>query len=81
MFDSAEELIQKIDKQLQDHLKECEKTLKHRGLSYRDMNKVIYQLEVPSNVKVPKDWTVMTKTQVGTVERHKSWGYEIHDRF
>jgi DNA mismatch repair protein MSH6 len=41
---------------------------RHRGLVYKDLGKEIYQLEVPAKIKVPKDWTVMSKTQ--TVSRY-----------
>ena len=36
---------------------------RHRGIVYKDLGKEIYQLEVPAKIKVPKDWTVMSKTQ------------------
>ena len=38
-------------------------TIRHRGLVYKDLGKEIYQLEVPAKIKVPQDWTVMSKTQ------------------
>lgn len=62
-YDAMNAKVEEIDQRFEKHRKECETVLQHRGLTYRDIGKEIYQLEVPAKLKVPKDWIMMSKTQ------------------
>ncbi|KAH9248239.1 hypothetical protein BASA81_014121 [Batrachochytrium salamandrivorans] len=62
-FDAAEAAVVEIEGRLNAYLRECEKKLNYKGISFKDMGKEIFQMEVPVKVKVPADWTVMSNTK------------------
>ncbi|KAI8928158.1 muts domain V-domain-containing protein [Entophlyctis helioformis] len=63
VFDAAEQAVADVEAKLTSHRRECERKLNVSGLAYKDIGKEIYQLEVSAKIKVPSDWTVMSKTQ------------------
>lgn len=52
-----------IESELEDMLSQYKKQLKCSGATFKDIGKEIYQVEVPSNVKVPGNWTKVSGTQ------------------
>ena len=50
------------EKKLQSYRQECEKAISCR-ITYKDIGKEVYQLEVSSKTKTPKNWVVMSKTK------------------
>lgn len=60
-FDDSVDRIARIERELKDHRKSWEKELKTKVV-FKDIGKEIYQLEVGKNVKVPKDWAMMSST-------------------
>ncbi|KAI8895574.1 muts domain V-domain-containing protein [Globomyces pollinis-pini] len=61
-YDENRRVIDDVEDRLEKHLRECEKKCSSK-IVFRDIGKEIYQLEVPAKAKVPRDWTVMSKTQ------------------
>ncbi|KAJ6104493.1 hypothetical protein N7523_010813 [Penicillium sp. IBT 18751x] len=63
-FDSSQEYIDQLHKDLDNLLKKARRDLGSTAICYRDNGKEIYQLEVPIKVKnVPKDWNQMSATK------------------
>ncbi|KAI8805196.1 DNA mismatch repair protein msh6 [Cladochytrium replicatum] len=64
-YDNAQGEVDRIEKQFEQHRVEQSQKLGVRlsEISYKDMGKELFQLELPAKVKVPKDWTVMSQTQ------------------
>ncbi len=63
-YDCSENELLGIQHQLQMFLKEQERLLGCIGkFKYKDLGKELYQLEVPSSVKVPSDYMLMSKTK------------------
>ncbi|KAL2916362.1 DNA mismatch repair protein msh6 [Polyrhizophydium stewartii] len=62
-FDAADEGVARVEERLEAYRRECETKLGFKGVSYKDMGKEIYQLELPTRIKAPKDWTVMSNTK------------------
>ncbi|KAJ1549627.1 DNA mismatch repair protein msh6, partial [Cladochytrium tenue] len=63
VFDQANGDFAKIESELEEYRKTQMKALGVRSLSYKDIGKDLYQLEVPAKVSVPKSWKLMSKTQ------------------
>ncbi|KAJ3091283.1 DNA mismatch repair protein msh6 [Quaeritorhiza haematococci] len=61
-YDAAEEAVQSVMNELEAYRKQQERKLGCK-IAYKDIGKEIFQLEVPSKIKVPKDWMQMSKTQ------------------
>lgn len=60
-FDESQEVIFGIEKDLASLLLKKRKELGCTSqVNYKNVGKEIYQLEVPSSVKVPKDWQMMS---------------------
>lgn len=63
-FDSSQETIEQLHKNLDNLLKKARRDLGSSAICYRDNGKEIYQLEVPIKVKnIPKDWNQMSATK------------------
>lgn len=63
-FDTSQEFIEKLHKDLDNLLKKARRDLGSTAICYRDNGKEIYQLEVPIKVKnIPKDWNQMSATK------------------
>jgi len=63
-WNSINQQIKDAEKQFESHLQVVKKELKCSSIVYRDMNKDIYQMEVPKNVKVPQSWLQISTTSV-----------------
>ena len=61
-FDSQQAEVREIISRLESYRKECEKLIGAR-ISYKDIGKEVYQLEVSCKVKTPASWMVMSKTK------------------
>ncbi|GAN01573.1 DNA mismatch repair protein Msh6 [Mucor ambiguus] len=61
-WDSINQQIKDAEKQFESHLLVVKKELKCSSVVYKDMNKDIYQMEVPKNVKVPQSWLQISTT-------------------
>ena len=64
VFDEASEAFEKFEQQFEDYRKQQEQVLNTKNITYRDMGKDLFMLEIPSKVKVPKEWKLISKTQV-----------------
>ncbi|RAK86781.1 DNA mismatch repair protein Msh6 [Aspergillus costaricaensis CBS 115574] len=63
-FDSSQENIEQIHRDLESLLKRVRKELGSSAIIYKDNGKEIYQLEVPIKVKnIPKNWDQMSATK------------------
>ncbi|OQD73646.1 hypothetical protein PENDEC_c014G00140 [Penicillium decumbens] len=63
-FDSSQEFIEQLHKDLDNLLKKARRDLGSSAICYRDNGKEIYQLEVPIKIKnIPKDWNQMSATK------------------
>ncbi|KAJ3328033.1 DNA mismatch repair protein msh6, partial [Kappamyces sp. JEL0680] len=62
VFDENRQKVADIEARLETYRKDCEKSIGAK-IAYRDIGKEIYQLEIPSKVKTPREWVVMSKTQ------------------
>jgi DNA mismatch repair protein MSH6 len=62
-FDASQDRIAEIKDELNDLMKSKQKEYGSSKIVFRDIGKEIYQLEVPSNIKVPKDWKMMSSTK------------------
>ena len=61
-YDELKHNVSLIEGKLQSYRKDCEKSINCR-ISFKDIGKEIYQLEVAGKTKTPKDWIVMSKTK------------------
>ncbi|GAA5799547.1 hypothetical protein HPULCUR_004963 [Helicostylum pulchrum] len=61
-WDLLNQQIKDVQQQFADHLKVVQKQLRNSKIAYKDINKDIYQIEVPKTVKVPDDWIKMSNT-------------------
>lgn len=62
-FDHSQQQIDDIVEELDGLLKQVRKEIKSNGVRYTNIGKEIYQLEIPVNVKVPKNWDQMSATK------------------
>ncbi|KAJ3210844.1 DNA mismatch repair protein msh6 [Entophlyctis luteolus] len=62
IYDETTARVDRILAEFEAHRKDKERELSCK-LSYRDLGKDLFQLEVPTSKKVPKSWVLMTKTQ------------------
>ncbi|KAJ5675578.1 DNA mismatch repair protein msh6 [Penicillium macrosclerotiorum] len=63
-FDSSQETIEGLHKDLDNLLKKARRELGSTAICYRDNGKEIYQMEVPIKVKnIPKNWDQMSATK------------------
>ncbi|OLL23672.1 DNA mismatch repair protein msh6, partial [Neolecta irregularis DAH-3] len=62
-FDESQDLIESIENGLHDILAEHKRTVKCSSMSFKDIGKEIYQIEVPAATHVPKDWDKLSGTQ------------------
>lgn len=63
-WDGINQQIKDAEKQFESHLQVVKRELKCSSVVYKDMNKDIYQMEVPKSVKVPQSWIQMSTTAV-----------------
>lgn len=65
-FDNSQDNIGEIESALESLLESKRKTLggKSSQINYKNIGKEVYQLEVPSAVKVPKDWNMMSSAGI-----------------
>ncbi|KAL1923036.1 uncharacterized protein VTP21DRAFT_9412 [Calcarisporiella thermophila] len=62
-WDQICEEIKDLKRQLDKHLNEVKKKLGTSKVVYKDLGKEIYQLEIPSNIKVPSDFIKLSQTK------------------
>ncbi|CAK9436232.1 uncharacterized protein LODBEIA_P07900 [Lodderomyces beijingensis] len=74
-FDESQAVIDDIEAQLHQHLKEYKRTYKSQEIQFRDSGKEIFLIEMPTRVatKVPKTWETMGATS--KVKRY--WSPEV----
>lgn len=61
-FDNRVDAINRIKRELQALLTRQRRELKNRSIRFADISKEVYQLEVPTAVKVPKNWRQISAT-------------------
>lgn len=61
-FDASQDRIEGIESELQHLLKEKRKVLGGTAskITFKNIGKEVYQIEVPASIKVPKDWQMMS---------------------
>ena len=59
-FDASQNRLDEIKEELDELLKQKRKELGSNKISFKDIGKEIYQIEVPAAIKVPKDWQMMS---------------------
>lgn len=62
-YDVAEHQFAQVRMELNNYLLQQEKVLGICGVKYRDIGKEIFQMEIPANVAVPKEYMLMSKTK------------------
>jgi DNA mismatch repair protein MSH6 len=62
-FDASQDRITGIKDDLDDLMRRKQKEFGSKNIVFRDIGKEVYQLEVPANIKVPKDWKMMSSTK------------------
>ncbi|KAJ3324736.1 DNA mismatch repair protein msh6 [Boothiomyces sp. JEL0866] len=60
-YDEMVQTVREVEQKLEQYKKECEKKIGCK-ITFKDIGKEIYQLEVPLKQKVPNDWSSMSKT-------------------
>jgi DNA mismatch repair protein MSH6 len=63
IFDESQDRITEIKGELDELLKSKQRSFNSMKVVYRDIGKEVFQLEVPSSIKVPKDWKMMSSTK------------------
>ncbi|KAI8098718.1 muts domain V-domain-containing protein [Halteromyces radiatus] len=61
-WDDINDDLKGLEKAFATHLAQMKLELKSSRLEYKDLGKEIYQIEVPKNITVPKDWIRMSST-------------------
>ncbi|CAG8975044.1 hypothetical protein HYALB_00011707 [Hymenoscyphus albidus] len=61
-FDASQDAIEEIEAELESFLKSARKQLggNTAKIIFKNIGKEVYQLEVPTSIKVPKDWNMMS---------------------
>ena len=59
-FDGSQDCIEEIEGQLEELLKRTRKKLGSNKIEFKNVGKEIYQLQVPSAIKVPGDWKLLS---------------------
>ncbi|KAF4626298.1 hypothetical protein G7Y89_g11862 [Cudoniella acicularis] len=61
-FDESQDHIEEVEAALQSHLNKVRKQLGGNSskITFKNIGKEVYQLEVPASIKVPKDWQMMS---------------------
>ncbi|KAH8669713.1 muts domain V-domain-containing protein [Tricladium varicosporioides] len=61
-FDNSQDHIEEIEASLQNFLKKSRKELggNSNKITFKNIGKEVYQIEVPASIKVPKDWQKMS---------------------
>ncbi len=69
-FDASQEHIRDLENQLESLLKSKRKLLGGASskINFKNIGKEVYQIEVPSSIKVPKDWQMMSSA--GQMKRY-----------
>ncbi|GAA99438.1 uncharacterized protein L969DRAFT_93899 [Mixia osmundae IAM 14324] len=64
LYDDCVDAVVAIEKDLYDCLSQYRRNLKSNDLTFKDIGtKEIYQVQVPVKIKVPSNWTQMSKTK------------------
>lgn len=74
-FDDSQEIIADLEHALSTKLKEYRRTFKSQAIDYKDSGKELYTIEVPANIKVPKDWKKMGASKKTT----RYWSPEVEE--
>jgi len=74
-FDDSQETIADLEHALNTKLKEYRRTFKSQAIDYKDSGKELYTIEVPANIKVPKDWKKMGASKKTT----RYWSPEVEE--
>ncbi|KAI7900009.1 muts domain V-domain-containing protein [Cokeromyces recurvatus] len=61
-WDTINQQIKDMEEEFNRHLFKVKKQLKCSTITYKDLGKDIYQLEVPKNISVPRDWDQLSTT-------------------
>ncbi|RMZ80586.1 hypothetical protein DV738_g2712, partial [Chaetothyriales sp. CBS 135597] len=67
-FDESQDVIDQLESDLQSILHEQRKSLGSNAIKFVDVGKEVYQIEVPTRIKVPKNWD-----QVSAISGAKRW--------
>lgn len=59
-FDESQDRITEVEGELQALLERKQKELGSKKVAFKNIGKEVYQLEVPTSIKVPKDWKMMS---------------------
>ena len=59
-FDESQDRITEVEGELQALLERKQKELGSKRIAFKNIGKEVYQLEVPTSIKVPKDWKMMS---------------------
>ncbi|KAI9093843.1 muts domain V-domain-containing protein [Phlyctochytrium arcticum] len=73
-FDKALQEVERLEQALETHRLECQKSLKCK-VTFKDMGKELFQMEVPKSTKVPRNWQI--KSNTASVSRY--WNDRVED--
>jgi DNA mismatch repair protein MSH6 len=59
-FDASQDRISEAEAELQALLESKQSEFRSKKVVFKNIGKEVYQLEVPSSIKVPKDWKMMS---------------------
>lgn len=59
-FDASQDRISEVEGELEALLKSKQSEFRSKKVIFKNIGKEVYQLEVPSAIKVPKDWKMMS---------------------
>lgn len=59
-FDASQDRISEVEGELEALLKSKQNEFRSKKVQFKNIGKEVYQLEVPSSIKVPKDWKMMS---------------------
>lgn len=59
-FDASQDRISEVEGELESLLKNKQSEFRSKKVVFKNIGKEVYQIEVPSAIKVPKDWKMMS---------------------
>ncbi|RQM08847.1 hypothetical protein DH86_00002962 [Scytalidium sp. 3C] len=62
-FDASQDRIEEIESELENLLQKQRRDLKSKNILYKAVGKEVYQLEVPTAIKVPKEWSIVSSAK------------------
>jgi DNA mismatch repair protein MSH6 len=64
VFDEANKNFTEVEAEFEECRKEIQSQLKTQNVTYKDLGKDLYLLEIPAKIDVPSNWKLVSKTQV-----------------